>query len=174
MRFKLRFRKNQVHEWAARYGEAMDDAVPTAIGRVVQRRGHLTRDEFLAIARWKSVRTQPRCAENAAEFVRDVTKIALSTPNEKLAIEVLTLLRGVSWPTASVFLHFCSGRPYPVLDFRALWSLSCAATAADHNYELWQGYVAATRSLATELAVPMRTLDRALWAYSKAHQPAES
>ncbi|MCC7001302.1 MAG: hypothetical protein IT357_04025 [Gemmatimonadaceae bacterium] len=170
MNFRLRFPKDRVNEWAARYGDAMDDAVPSSIGPVARQRGHLLREEFLAVTRWKSPRTQPRCAENAPEFIEAVTRVALSTSNEQLCIQVLTLLRGVAWPTASVILHFCATRPYPVLDFRALWSLSCDAEAADYDFMLWEAYVAETRSLATECGVSMRTLDRALWAYSKVRQ----
>ncbi len=36
---------------------------------------------------------------------------------------VLRFLDGVEWPTASTILHFCGARPYPILDYRALWSL---------------------------------------------------
>ena len=83
---------------------------------------------------------------------------------------MLTLLDGVSWPTASVILHFCSARPYPILDYRALWSLSCEATAVDYDFGLWWDYVRTTRELADEMGLSMRTLDRALWAYSKDKQ----
>ena len=148
----------------------MDDDVPTAIGAVARKRGYLDRYEFLEIARWKSPRTQPRCAENGEAFVEEVTRIAFSTPNEQVAIQVLTILRGVSWPTASVVLHFCSPRPYPILDFRALWSLSVPVSDAEYDFALWSAYVKATRTLADKHGLDMRTLDRALWAYSKVNQ----
>ena len=172
MRFKLRFLPHRIGDWADKYGDAMDDAVPTAVGAAAKQRGHLDKAEFLQVARWKTPRSQSLCASNPPEYVREVTSVALATRNERLAIEVLTLLRGVSWPTASVFLHFCSPRPYPILDFRALWSLSCDATPADYDFELWQAYVASTREIAKASGVSMRELDRALWAYSKWHQPA--
>ena len=174
MRFKLRFLPGRIGNWADKYGDEMDDAEPIRIGPLAQRRGFLEQDEFLAIARWKTPRTQPLCASNPPPFVREVTRVAFATSNERLAIEVLTLLRGVSWPTASVFLHFCSARPYPILDFRALWSLSCAAPAAGYNFQLWQAYVECARELAQTSGVSMRELDRALWAYSKWNQPGSS
>lgn len=174
MRFKLRFPPQRIGDWAARYGDEMDDAVPTAVGLAARERGHLEMAEFLQVARWKTPRTRTLCASNPPEFVREVTSVALATRNERLAIEVLTLLRGVSWPTASVFLHFCSRRPYPILDFRALWSLSCDATPADHDFGLWQAYVEHTRGIAKASGVGMRELDRALWAYSKWNQPADA
>jgi hypothetical protein len=170
MQFTLRFPKNEIAEWALLYGKVMDDDVPTAIGRVARTRGYLDRHEFLEIARWKSPRTQPRCAENDGEYVEAITRIALATSHEQVAIEVLTLLRGVSWPTASVVLHFCSGKPYPIIDYRALWSLSVSAQPK-YDFGLWSAYVKATRALASRCSVDMRTLDRALWAFSKARQP---
>jgi thermostable 8-oxoguanine DNA glycosylase len=172
MRFKLRFLPRLIGHWAAKYGDAMDDAVPTAVGVAAKERGYLEKAEFLRVARWKTARSKSLCASNPPEFVREITTVALATRNERLAIEVLTLLRGVSWPTASVFLHFCSPRRYPILDFRALWSLSCDATAADYDFGLWQAYVEQTREIAKASGVSMRELDRALWAYSKWHQPA--
>ncbi len=62
-------------------------------------------------------------SSNPEDFIKDVTHTALITPSERLRIEVLTLLNGVSWPTASVLLHFGYDNLYPILDFRALWSL---------------------------------------------------
>jgi hypothetical protein len=140
VRFKLRFPKVELAQWAARYGDSMDDEMPSAIGPVPRGRGYLDRYEFLEIARWKTPRTQPRCAENSDEFVQEVTSIALCTTNDQVAIEVSTLLRGVSWPTASVVLHFCSSRPHPILDVRAPWSLSCPASASQYDFELWAGW----------------------------------
>jgi hypothetical protein len=170
MKFKLLVPKREIREWALRYGELMNDATPVQSGALAQVRGYVTRAEFLAMTRWKSPRTQPRCAANSDEFIKAVTSVALGTTEERLAIEVLTLLDGVSWPTASVILHFCSVRPYPILDYRALWSLSCPARPSDYDFELWWDYVGTTRRLAGDLGVSMRTLDRALWAYSKENQ----
>lgn len=173
MKFKLRIPRRHIGDWAACYDDEMNDSVPHALGPKAQARGYLTRDEFLAMARWKSPRTQPQCARNPENFIKSVSSVALTTTDERLAIEVLTLLDGVSWPTASVVLHFCSPRQYPILDFRALWSLSCDAAPADYDFELWWKYVNTTRELAAAHRVTMRTLDRALWAYSKANQPKD-
>jgi len=72
----------------------------------------------------KTPRSQPRCRANPPDFIREVTRCAFRTPSERLRIEALTLLNGVSWPTASVMLHFLHSDPYPILDFRALSSLN--------------------------------------------------
>ena len=60
---------------------------------------------------------------NHAQYVLEMTAIALNATSERTRIETLTLLDGVSWPTASVILHFFHRRRYPILDFRALWSV---------------------------------------------------
>jgi hypothetical protein len=109
---------------------------------------------------------------NQPSFVEEVTRVALaSTTSPRLAIEVLTILEGVSWPTASVFLHFCHPEPYPIMDFRALWSLS-ADVPAQYGFAFWEEYSGFIRAMASESRVDMRTLDRALWQYSKLHQDA--
>jgi hypothetical protein len=76
----------------------------------------------------------------------------------------------VGWPTASTILHLCHKDPYPILDFRALWSLS--TEVPDYRYPFWEAYTAFTRAMATLADVDMRTLDRALWKYSELHQRA--
>ena len=72
-------------------------------------------------------------------------------------------------PTASVILHFCDTRPYPVLDYRALWSLGYSRPPV-YTFEFWSAYTHFTRALAQSTGHDMRTVDRALWQYSKHHQ----
>jgi len=75
-------------------------------------------------------------AQRSPELVREATRAALSTRSERLRIEVLMLLEGVSWPTASVILHFAHEEPYPILDTRALWSVGLRA-APPYRFEVW-------------------------------------
>ena len=166
--FKLRFRLTRVHNLAARY--AYGDDVAEGIGEVVRPARSYTQAQFLELCRWKSVRTQPRCEENDAALVEAVTTVALTTPHEQLRIEVLTLLRGVSWPTASVLLHFGHRDPYPIVDYRALWSLGIDEPPARYDFPFWWAYVRTCRKLAADAGVSMRILDRALWQYSKENQ----
>jgi len=76
-------------------------------------------------------------------------------------------MNGVSWPTASVLLHFGYFDLYPVLDFRALWSLGIDSERTEYDFEFWWQYTQFCRELAKDVGVTMRTLDRALWQYSK-------
>ncbi len=160
-----RFDHKLIRPLASRFG-ADGDSGAEGIGLRAREAGHLTRDDFLALCEWKSPRSRLRCQQNPEEFVRAVTATALTTPNERLRVEVLTLLSGVHWPTASVILHFCHADPYPILDWRALWSLGVEGTVP-YDFALWSEYTTVCRSLARRSRVSMRTLDRALWQYSK-------
>lgn len=135
----------------------------------VMDRGWLTRDEFLYIGMWKSPRPKKHYERNEAAYVRAVTEVALGTADERLSIEILTLLDGVNWPTASVILHFLRPEPYPILDFRALWTLG-VSPPPPYDFGFWHAYVQVCRNLAAEAGVSLRTLDRALWRYSDLHQ----
>jgi hypothetical protein len=168
LRLKLRFPVQQVRTWAARYDAEVDDEAVRA-GSAARDRGHLTADELRALAWWKTPRSASRIARNEAELVRETTRVALQSPSERLRIEVLTLLDGVDWPTASVVLHFAHRDPYPILDRRALWSVGLLKVPR-YDFELWERYVALTRATARSLRASMRDVDRALWQYAKERQ----
>ena len=167
--FILRFDNNLISELARRYPVEHDSQVEGELAPRVRARGHLTKAELVELCRWKTPRTGPRVEENGEDFVRAVTSTALSTDDEQLRIEVLTLLRGVGWPTASVLLHFAHTDPYPVLDSRALWSLS-VEVPDQYDYGFWSNYTRCCRQLAKVVGVSMRLLDRALWQYSNENQ----
>jgi hypothetical protein len=99
--------------------------------------------------------------------------VALSAAtSERLQIEVLRLLKGVEWPVASVLLHWGHRDQYPVLDFRALWSLGIERNEIPpYDFDFWWDYVRYCRKVSDRTRICMRILDRALWQYSKEHQP---
>ena len=169
--FRLRFPVTEVMFWAARYSYA-DDAEVEAIGRAARERGWYTRDEFLTVTRWKTQRSRSRCEGNDEASVEATTRLALSTPDERIRIEAFTRLHGVAYPTASVLLHFARPDAYPIIDFRALWSLGWASPPTSYTFAFWWAYTLACRSLEKEAGVRMRTFDRALWQFSKERQPA--
>lgn len=168
--FRLRFSLSEIRMWAARYdypGEPELIAGPVATAK---KRGYLQYSEFVAIAGWKSARPRQRVASNAPALVEEITRVALApATSPRLSIEVLTILDGVSWPMASVFLHFCHPKPFPILDFRALWSLS-VDVPSQYTFSFWSAYTKFTRQLAKDAHADMRTLDRALWKYSEINQ----
>lgn len=166
--FKSRIPLRSIPHYARRYpGEV--DADAEKIGAEARRLGYLRRPAFLALCRWKTPRTAPLCASNPAALVRRVTSLAFATVDERVRIEVLTLLKGVSWPTASAILHLCFPDRYPILDVRALWSLSTSPPRG-FGWAFWSAYMDYSRQLARKAGVTMRTLDRALWTWSKEHQ----
>ena len=171
---KLRLRLPGAHiaRWAGRFADSEDDRVVGAIGARAKRQGYLGRPDFLRLCRWKTPRSRPRIEKNSASFIEAVTRTAFSTPDEKLRIQVLTLLDGVHYPTASVILHFGHREPYPILDVRALWSLGIDEPPA-YGFPFWWAYTTTCRRLAKRHRCSMRVLDRALWQYAKEHQGGE-
>ena len=125
------------------------------------------------VAKWKSARSAPRVLRNSEDYVREVTGFALTARDERARIEALTVLDGVLWPTASVVLHLFHADPYPILDFRALWSVS-EKVPVQYTFPFWLRYVHFCRKLAEHHGVGMRVLDRALWQYSNVKQPSEA
>lgn len=167
--FLLRFDLSQIPYWARRYKDPNDAIVEREVVPYAKAFGCLNQKKLVRIAHWKSPRSSNLCNNNDEDFVREVTLVAFSSPHERLKIEVLTLLSGIDWKCASAILHFCSQERYPVLDFRALWSL----TLDDPDtkcFEFWWRYTLICRKLAEEAGVSMRDLDRALWQYSKEKQ----
>jgi hypothetical protein len=168
--FRLRFPLEQISDWAADYEyDGSDARFLTEVRPAVRRRGYLTTAEFRDICYWKTPRSQSRCRLNAADEIRTITQAALATPDEPLKMDLLRLLHGVDWPTASTILHFCDRRAFPILDYRALWSLGFPRPP-HYTMPFWLGYVRYVRELVRRSGQPMRTVDRALWQYSKARQ----
>lgn len=166
-----RFPLADVRTWSERYAyKVNDDHIIDAIASAVRERGHFRRDEFLTTYSWKTHRTLRHAEKYSEAEIADVTGLAFRQTEEKLRISLLRALDGVDWPVASTLLHVGLGPEYPIIDFRALWSLN-SAMPAYVNFEFWWAYVECCRGLADDAGVAVRELDQALWAYSKANQP---
>jgi hypothetical protein len=163
-RFALQFDRALVRTLAGRYQYGGDERV-AAVGASAGERGYFTRAELRELCFWKTPRSAPLVAANSTAEVRQATRLALSQKAEDARIRPLLALSGVSWPTASVVLHFAHRDPYPILDVRALEALGCLRPT--YSMSLWLQYVEFIRELATSLDVDVRTLDRALWQWSK-------
>jgi hypothetical protein len=171
--FMPRFPKGKVRTLSDDYSYSAQDADASAAGRRAGDQGYYDKDSFLKLVAWKSPRVLPRAGNNPEEFVREVTRHAISSRDERFRIEVLTLLEGVAWPVASVLLHFAFPNEYPILDFRALWSLGIDPKPR-YNAHFWIEYTLFCRGLTNAWDVDMRTLDKALWQYSKVRQSSVS
>jgi hypothetical protein len=121
---KLRFHENDVRRIAARYEYFGSDTVLVKLRPKVLARGWLQLRELERLAKWKSPRSAGHIKTNSDSYIKEITRFAFSVSTERATIEALTLLDGVQWPTASVILHFFHRDRYPILDYRALWSVS--------------------------------------------------
>jgi len=167
----LRFARNEILGIADRYKDkgSVLEAELIALKPTVDYRGFLRKAELEKVAHWKAPRSAGHSRKNSEDYVIEITKFALATSSERAEVESLTLLDGVSWPSATAILHLFHRDPYPILDFRALWSVSLDVPT-QYTFDFWWIYVGFCRDLARTVGVDMRTLDRALWQYSKENQ----
>lgn len=169
IQFDLRPRLEELPTLSTRYSYGSDDDVIAALVDGVRSRGYLTKAELQKVGRWKSPRSVHWMEANAETYVSEITGFALAARDERARVEPLTLLTGVGWPTATVLLHFFHEDRYPILDYRALWTVR-SKVPSSCSFEFWWEYVLYARGLAERSALDMRTLDRALWQYSKENQ----
>lgn len=138
--------------------------------RFVQGKVNLSKDIFLQIASWKTHRQRKNYERNSASLVSEVTGISFeSGRDERVRIEILTLLEGVNYPVASTLLHFAFPDRYPIVDFRALWSLGVRRPSS-YSFDFWWDFVKSMREESTRLGISIRDLDKALWAFAKENQ----
>ena len=170
---QLRFDENEIPFYAARYQQPVSEAPLLGVVPIVRNQGYMDVAQLGLVLRWKANRIAGRVTRNSESYARAITSFALSTKDERARIEVLTGLDGFQWPSASAILHLFHLDSYPLLDFRALWSLT-TAKPPQYSFDFWWKYVVFTRELAARNNMDMRTLDRALWQYSKEIQPLKS
>jgi hypothetical protein len=166
--FVVQFPLEHVRDYAARF-DATGDAAALALGRTARERGYYTAKEFVAACRWKTPRSAPLVARNTAQDVEAATRVALGpvgSAGERM--QALRALHGVEWATGSVLLHLAYPDRYPILDVRALHALGVIGRTS-YTVTFWEAYVSAWTRLAAEAGVDGRTLDHALWQWSKEH-----
>lgn len=174
---KLRFPVSKIPVLAAQYEANLSDrdrrltsVITQSVFPSYELKGFLTKDEFLSVCEWKTPRSKSRCNSNDADLIKDISSVVRVTESERLRIQAWTLLSGVRWPTASVFLHFAFPDCYPILDFRALWSVGSNVSPYQYTFDVWWEYTEFCRTIARNARATMRQLDQALWQYSKKHQ----
>lgn len=127
--------------------------------------GYLHYTELYDLVYWKLKRSR-WIGMNSKSFVKEVTSEAFSLDDDWEKLNRLTDLKGVGEPVASVILHLCDQKKYPILDKYALCSVWIDYNEVSYDAEFWQKYVDFCRKEAKRYNVSMRTLDRALWKYS--------
>lgn len=140
------------------------------------RNGEYTLANLEAIVRWKSERVVHYLIGNSNEKIRRCLAVAASPESStEAAVKALLELQGVDIPVASAILAAIYPERYTVLDFRALEALGHAR----HDVHFYEEYLAFCKRLAESNVVkpqgdlpaptPLRTLDRALWEWSRNH-----
>jgi hypothetical protein len=164
--FDLQFPASEIPALAARF-PGLDDDAAHRLGAGARARGYYTRSEFLVVCAWKSPRSRPKVQANSARAVRAATTVALSpVSSEQARMEALLALQGVGVPTASTLLYIAFPAEYPILDVRALHALGHKPRSG-YPISFWLAYLDACRELAIQNGVSLRTLDKALWQWSK-------
>jgi hypothetical protein len=163
--FELQFPPKDIQALASRFSYEDDPGCRSA-GAAAAARGYYRRAEFLEVSDWKSARSRPLLQSNDAPAVEAATRAAFDTSDEAARMGMLSGLRGVGVPVASALLHFAVPDRYPILDVRALESLGRKGRSV-YPVSFWVAYLHACRELAAEHRVSLRTLDKALWQYSK-------
>src|SRR5436305_7203688 len=118
-----------------------------AVGEAARTRGHYTREEFIFVCGWKTVRSRSKVASNSEAAVVDATGRAVASTDEATRMEALLELDGVGVPTASTLLYVAFPADYPILDVRALESLGVKARS-QYPVSFWLAYLQACRELA--------------------------
>ncbi len=128
--------------------------------------GDFNRENLITIAEWKSPRPIALIEDHTDEDIAAALQLASApaTP-EALTVAVLTALNGVGSPMASAILAAIHPERYTVLDFRALESLGIENRP--DSFAFYVAYRKACRELAEKHGTTLRTLDRALWQWSK-------
>jgi hypothetical protein len=164
----------QISEFLNRYDYPLEDEDLLARRSRIRKEKQMQLEDLCAVCDWKAPRAAGHAKRNESHEVREITAAALRASSERVRVEVLQVLHGVSYPTASVILHFFHRDVYPILDFRALWSMGFPQPT-QYTFEFWWDYVRATRDLLARArrvipSLSIRQLDRALWQYSKERQ----
>ena len=154
----------------------------------LRQQGYATLEQLVEIARWKS---GPRTLHHfeGPEVGRDVetiTRLAFSDGADGVRHRVLTLINGVSRPTASAILTIWRPNEFTVIDYRAVRTLLRAGELssfldAEDRADPWVAqkamsynvYVRVCLDLLGRLnkvgieTISLRDLDRALWQIDK-------
>ncbi len=140
------------------------------------RNGDYSLANLEAIVRWKSERVVHYLIGNSNEKIRRALAVAASPDSTtEASVTALLELHGVDIPVASAILAAIFPERYTVLDFRALEALGHAR----HDVHFYEEYLDFCKRLADSNIVkpqselpaptPLRTLDRALWEWSRSH-----
>jgi len=135
--------------------------------------GEYSRANLETIFRWKTGgRGISRLGRNTDAEIEEALRLGAGAQTERAAIAALCGLFGVNVPVASAVLTAINPERYTIIDFRALESLG--VTKYNETIDFYLMYLHHCRVLADRHTVNLRTLDRALWQWSKERRTPES
>lgn len=142
----------------------------------VVRRGYLRKSELKRICKWKAPRAIRKIDENSPATIKNRTTKAFKTKSEKLKLELLTSLSGVSVPMASAILMLTNPKRYGVIDIR-VWQLLYEVKTVNNkpsgvgfNFKHWYRFLIITRYFAKMYRVNVRDIERTLFNVHKKYQ----
>jgi hypothetical protein len=152
-----------------RYKGTNDEVVEKEMKKWLENNRYLDRERFIKIGLWKSKRPKKKYESNDDLTVREITRFSFTTKSEEARIKSLLALNGVSYPVASVILHFAFPNRYPILDFRVIWSLG-REQPKYYTFDFWKKYCDEIKVISRKVGGNIRAVDKALWEYSKENQ----
>lgn len=170
---KLNLTKKNIEEYANRYdyqyAKNNEEEAELEVKKWLEKNRYLNKDNFIKLCLWKSRRPKKQYEKNSEEMIKEITRFSLSAKSEEVKIKILMCLQGVSFPVASTILHFAYPNKYTIMDFRAIWSLEWKQPK-NYTFEFWEKYYKEIWNIAKKFNVSVRTVDKALWQYSKENQ----
>lgn len=160
-----------IRKWECRYCEGDEPKYRKLLGRFKTelRSGHVSFDTIMEAVKWKSERIKGLMKKSERSYCAAVQR-AYKEKDEKTKLGVLIQLDGWAVPMASTVLHFLFPDRFPIIDRRTLSTLDKVnhfrASRTPTGY--WR-YCAEIRKISKETGLPLRAIDRALFAYDKAH-----
>jgi hypothetical protein len=154
---------------------SLDDYLFNRVTQRFARRQTLTRFDFYAIITWKSNRSISKVRDGLR--TANLTTTALMTQVSQCATDqdrmnMLIEINGIGVPVASAILTVCYPDRFTVLDYRAWEALFhfkrvMSKTMPTGTAGYFNTYLPACRTLAQQLRMRLRELDRAMWGWSK-------
>lgn len=130
---------------------------------------YLDKQHFIQLCMWKTTRQKGNYEMNQDEDIEMTTKGIFATDDHEKRINALDNLRGVAYRVASAILHFSFPDIYSIMDVRAIESLGWDQPKSFDNYEYWKKYFRKIQEIAKNVNESIRTVDKALWMWSKEH-----
>jgi hypothetical protein len=161
---EMTIRKKWIREWAARYPAGYDAKWVGDLGGKVRP----SYEDVGRAVRWKSRRNIGSFARNDHQLVEETVARALGCRDDLGALTILTVLNGVSARVASGILAALRPERFTVMDRWAWASLRSHGLLSgfdDWSWgAVWLPYLRECRRVSNRTGLPLREVDRALWA----------